>query len=97
MNLRVRPCADGSLNEGKMARAIEMRHGVELKGTVRSDIKVTDYDGWPDQQAIDKLNRLIELGQFEVYVAHAYPLEEATEAHKALETHYLGKLSLRVH
>ena len=72
-------------------------HGVELKETVRSDIKVTVYDGWPDQQAIEKLNGLIQSGQFEVHVARAYPLEEATEALKALSTHYLGKLALRVH
>jgi NADPH:quinone reductase len=89
--------AETALTAVKKGGRVAYPHGVELKGTVRSDVKVTDYDGWPDQQAIDKLNRLIELGQFEVYVAHAYPLEEATEAHKALKTHYLGKLSLRVH
>jgi NADPH:quinone reductase len=88
--------AEKALTAVKKGGRVAYPHGVELKGTVRSDIKVTVYDGWPDQQAIDKLNHLIQSGQFEVHVAHAYSLEEATEAHKALNTHYLGKLALRV-
>ncbi len=89
--------AEKVLSAVKKGGRVAYPHGVELKGTVRSDIKVTDYDGWPDQKAIDKLNRLIQSGQFEVHVAHAYPLEEATEAHRALNNHYLGKLALKVH
>jgi NADPH:quinone reductase len=88
--------AERALGAVKKGGRVAYPHGVELKGPVRSDIKITDFDGWPDQQAIDKLNRLIQSGQFEVHVAHAYPLEEATQAHKALNTHYLGKLALRV-
>jgi NADPH:quinone reductase-like Zn-dependent oxidoreductase len=88
--------AEKALAVVKKGGRVAYPHGVELKGKVRSDIKVIDYDGWPDQKAIEKLNRLIESGQFEVHVAHAYPLEEATEAHKALKTHYLGKLALKV-
>src|SRR5580692_40323 len=84
--------AEKALTAVKKGGRVAYPHGVELKGTVRSDIKVTVYDGWPDQQAIDKLNHLIQSGQFEVHVAHAYPLEQAAEAHKALNTHYLGKL-----
>jgi NADPH2:quinone reductase len=89
--------AENALNAVKKGGRIAYPHGVELKGAVRSDIEVTDYDGWPDQKAIDKLNSLIQSGPFEVHVAHAYPLQEATEAHKALNSHYLGKLALRVH
>jgi NADPH:quinone reductase-like Zn-dependent oxidoreductase len=53
------------------------------------------YDGTPDPQAIEKLNRLIESGPFEVHVARTFPLDQAAEAHRALDTHYLGKLALR--
>jgi len=49
----------------------------------------------PDQQAISKLNRLIEAGPFEVYIARTFPLDQAAEAHRALNDHYLGKLALR--
>jgi NADPH:quinone reductase-like Zn-dependent oxidoreductase len=88
--------AEKALTAVKKGGRVAYPHGVELKGAVRSDIKVTDYDGWPDPEAINKLNGLIQSGQFEVHVAHAYPLEQATEAHKALKTHYLGKLALKV-
>ena len=89
--------AGKALTVVKKGARVAYPNGVELEGKLRSDIELIDYDGWPDQPAIEKLNRLIESGQFEVHVAHAYPLEEATEAHKALNTHYLGKLALRVH
>ena len=53
------------------------------------------YDGMPDPQAIEKLNRLIESEgppSFEVHVAASFPLDQAAEAHRALDEHYLGKL-----
>ena len=55
----------------------------------------------PDPQAIEKLNRLIESpalpesGRFEVYIARSFPLDQAAEAHRALDEHYLGKLVLK--
>jgi NADPH:quinone reductase len=55
----------------------------------------------PDPQAIKKLNQLIEssgpagTGSFEVHVARSFPLDQAAEAHRALEEHYLGKLALQ--
>ena len=42
----------------------------------------------PDPQVIEKLNRLIESGPFEVHIARTFPLDQAAEAHRALETHY---------
>jgi NADPH:quinone reductase-like Zn-dependent oxidoreductase len=44
---------------------------------------------------LPKLNHLIESGPFEVHVARTFPLEKAADAHRALETHHLGKLALR--
>ena len=55
----------------------------------------------PDPQAIEKLNRLIESSgaarerAFEVHVARSFPLDQAAEAHRALDEHYLGKLVLQ--
>jgi NADPH:quinone reductase-like Zn-dependent oxidoreductase len=89
--------AEKALGAVKKGGRVAYPHGVELKETVRADLKVIDYDGWPDQQAIEKLNGLIQSGQFKVHVARAYPLEEASEALKALSSHYLGKLALKVH
>jgi len=70
-------------------------NGVEPEPQARSGVVVRGYDGTPDPQAIEKLNRLIEFGPFEVHVARTFSLDEAADAHRALDTHYLGKLVLR--
>jgi NADPH:quinone reductase-like Zn-dependent oxidoreductase len=70
-------------------------NGVEPEPATRPGITVRNYDGMPDPLAIDKLNILIESGPFEVHIARTFPLERATDAHRALDTHYLGKLALR--
>ena len=56
--------------------------------------KAAAYDGVPDRDAFDRLNRLVDAGPFEVHVARRFPLARAADAHHALETHYLGKLAL---
>jgi NADPH2:quinone reductase len=70
-------------------------NGVEPVPKARPTVKVTSYDGEADRNIIDKLNRLIEAGPFEVHVARTFPLEQAVEAHRALDQHYLGKLALQ--
>ncbi|HBA82585.1 MAG TPA: NADP-dependent oxidoreductase [Verrucomicrobia bacterium] len=70
-------------------------NGVEPEPKAGPGVTVHSYDGMPDLQAIEQLNRLIESGPFEVHVARIFPLEQAAEAHRALETHYLGKLGLQ--
>jgi NADPH:quinone reductase len=58
-------------------------------------VHVQNYDIEPTPQQIEKLNRLIESGPFEVHVARTFPLDKAAEAHRELDKHYLGKLTLR--
>src|SRR5688500_10815481 len=70
-------------------------NGVEPAPKARPGVRVQNYDGMPDPRAIEKLNRLIEAGPFEVHIARAFPLELADEAHRALEKHFLGKLALK--
>lgn len=70
-------------------------NGVEPKPQVRSGVQISSYNGTPSPEAIDRLNRLIESGSFEVHVARIFPLEAAAEAHRTLNSHYLGKLALR--
>ena len=43
---------------------------------------------------LGRLNQLIGDKPFDVHVARSFPLDQATEAHKALKQHYLGKLAL---
>ena len=57
-------------------------------------MKIMSYNAEPDPQTFAKLNELIEGGPFEVHIARTFKLEEAAEAQRALESHYLGKLAL---
>jgi NADPH:quinone reductase-like Zn-dependent oxidoreductase len=59
-------------------------------------VSINAYDGEAGSEAIDKLNRLIEAGPFEVHVHRIFPLEQAAAAQAALEEHHLGKIALRV-
>jgi NADPH:quinone reductase-like Zn-dependent oxidoreductase len=70
-------------------------NGVEPAPKGRPGISATAYDGRPSPELIRKINGLVEQGAFEVHVARTFSLEQAGEALRALEGHYLGKLALR--
>ena len=69
-------------------------NGVEPQPKAPSSVKAQSYDIEPTPQQIEKLNRLIESGPFEVHVARTFPLDKAADAHRELDKHYLGKLAL---
>ncbi len=69
-------------------------NGVGDVPQARDGVKVMSYNGEPDPKTFAKLNELIDDGPFEVHIARTFRLEEAAEAHRALESHYLGKLAL---
>jgi NADPH2:quinone reductase len=95
------PAADKALTAMRADGRVAYPNGVEPTPKPPSGIDAKAYNGMPDPQAIDKLNRLIEspgpagTGRFEVQIARSFPLEQAAEAHPALEEHYLGKLVLQ--
>jgi NADPH:quinone reductase-like Zn-dependent oxidoreductase len=70
-------------------------NGVMPEPKARPSVRLSSYDVIPGQEATDKLNRLIDSGPFEIHVARTFPLDQAAEAHRALGTHFLGKLALR--
>jgi NADPH:quinone reductase len=70
--------------------------GVEPEPHAPEGILLDVYNGDPDRDILDRLNRLIERGPFEVHVAGTFPLGRAADAHRALGQHYLGKLALRI-
>ena len=70
-------------------------NGVDPVPTARAGITVKSYDGTPGPDVIKKLNKLIEAAPFEVVVARTFRLDEADEALRALDGHFLGKLALR--
>jgi NADPH:quinone reductase len=69
-------------------------NGVEPIPKERAGIKIQSYNGEYAPPPFEKLNRLIEAGPFEVHVARTFNLDQAADAQRALEDHYLGKLAL---
>jgi NADPH:quinone reductase-like Zn-dependent oxidoreductase len=69
-------------------------NGVDPAPQAREGVKVTSYNGEPNPSAFAKLNQLIDGGPFEVHIARMFKLEDAPQAQKALNDHYLGKLAL---
>jgi NADPH:quinone reductase-like Zn-dependent oxidoreductase len=70
-------------------------NGVEQEPAAPGGVELRTYDGTPDAKVIERLDSLIEQGPFEVHVAKTFPLEQAAEAHRALDTHFMGKMILR--
>jgi len=49
-----------------------------------------------DREIIGRLDRLIGSEPFEVRIARSFDMDQAADAHRALDEHYLGKLALQV-
>jgi NADPH:quinone reductase-like Zn-dependent oxidoreductase len=71
-------------------------YGIQPEPSARPDVQCSGYYGSPDADIIRRLNALVEADPFEVQIAQTFPLAQVVEAHHALDTHYLGKLALRV-
>jgi NADPH2:quinone reductase len=95
------PAANQALKAMRAGSRVAYPNGVEPEPEAPFGIDAKSYDGMPDPQAIEKLNSLIEssgppgTGPFEVHVARSFPLDQAAEAHRAMDEHYLGKLVLK--
>jgi NADPH:quinone reductase len=96
------PATDKALTAMRPGGRVAYPNGVEPIPNPPSGVEAKAYDGMPDPQAIEKLNQLIEssgpsgIELFEVHVARSFPLDQAADAHRALEKHYLGKLVLQM-
>ncbi len=69
-------------------------NGVELPQKDHPGITVQAYNGEYQNPPFEKINRLIESGPFDIEVAKTFSLEQATDAQRALDDHYLGKLAI---
>lgn len=83
----------GTLREGGRAA---YPNGVHPEPRAPEGVRLTAYNGEPDAEILERLNRLVDAGPFEVHVDRSFALEEAAEAHRALGRHHLGKLALRI-
>ena len=59
-------------------------HGVEPEPEAVEGVRLQGYDGDPAPDVMERLNRLVERGPFEVHVAEIFPLEEIARAHEAV-------------
>jgi NADPH:quinone reductase len=88
---------DAALAAIKQGGRIAFPHGVEPEPKAPQGVTAMAYDGTPDRDAFERLNRLIGRGHFHVELGHIYRLEEASRAHREIAGHHLGKLAFRVH
>src|SRR5690606_39572550 len=59
-------------------------HGIEPEPEAVRGIRLDGYDADPDPDVMERLNRLVERGPFEVHVAEIFPLEEIAREHEAV-------------
>jgi NADPH2:quinone reductase len=90
------PVADEALQAMRGDGRMAYPNGVDPAPNAPAGVTVRTYNGTPGREAIRKLNRIIESGPFQVHVARVFPLARAADAHRALATHFLGKLALRI-
>lgn len=88
--------ADKLLSTVRDGGRIAYPNGIETLPQARAGLQVTGYNGEPDSDILSRLNRLIEAGPFEVHIARTFSSEQAADAHRALDGHYLGKLALKL-
>ena len=87
---------DRALSAIRAGGRIAYPNGVMPVPKAPTGVRIDAYDGEAGREAIDKLNRLIESGPFEVHVDRTFSLQEVAAAHTALNEHHLGKIVLRV-
>jgi len=71
-------------------------NGVEPIPEPPHGMSVEAYNGDPDREILERLNKFIDAGPFEIHVYKTFPLDEAGDAQEALEKHHLGKIALRI-
>jgi NADPH2:quinone reductase len=70
--------------------------GVRPEPKGRPGVESVGFDGVPDRQVLDKLNMLIESRPFSVHIFESFALADASEAHRALSGHHLGRMVLKI-
>ncbi|MEH2291131.1 quinone oxidoreductase family protein [Nostoc sp.] len=75
---------------------ISYPNGVMPEPKAPDGVELKKANGFANPTLLDELNRLIDMGEFQVHIAQTFVLEEAAQAQDAMKQHYLGKIVLRV-
>ncbi|MDF5715947.1 MAG: NADP-dependent oxidoreductase [Rhizonema sp. NSF051] len=75
---------------------ISFPNGVMPEPKAPDGVELKKANGFANRMILDELNRLIDMGEFQVHIAQTFGLEEAAQAQSAMKQHYLGKIVLRV-
>lgn len=75
---------------------IAFPNGVRPEPKAPDGVELKKADGYGSPALFDQLNQLMGIGEFKVHIAQTFPLKEAAQAQEAMNTHYLGKIVLRV-
>jgi NADPH:quinone reductase len=91
--------ADRALATMREGGRVAYPNGLQPVLKARSAVRLLGYnDGgyWTklDHGLINKLNELIDAGPFEVHLGRTFWLDQVVDAHQALLSHYLGRLTL---
>ncbi len=75
---------------------IAFPNGVMPEPKAPEGVELKQANGIANPMLLDQLNQLVSMGDFQVHIAQAFPLEEAAQAQEAMKKHYAGKIVLRV-
>ena len=90
------PAADKALTTLKSTGRVAYPNGVQPIPKPPAGMTATAFDCDPEAELFARLHRLVGSAPFTVHVAKTFPLEQAADAQRMLDTHYLGKLALKV-
>jgi NADPH:quinone reductase len=88
--------ADKALTTLKPTGRVAYPNGVQPLPKAPAGITCQAYDGNFDPELIARMHKLIGDAPFTVHVAKTFGLDQVADAHRMLDTHYLGKLALKV-
>jgi len=90
------PAADKALTTVQSTGRVAYPNGVQPIPKPPSGLTATAFDCDPEPELSARLHRLVGNAAFTVHVAKTFPLKQAADAQRMLDTHYLGKLALKI-
>jgi NADPH2:quinone reductase len=88
--------ADKALTTLKPKGRVAYPTGVQPVPNPPAGITAAVYDCDPEPEIFAKLHKLVGNAPFTVHVAKTFALEQAADAQRMLDSHYLGKLALKI-